>query len=136
VSVDVHDRDGKTYQAAALRIESGPQWPNKLGYFAVDAVRGGGTLPLLVRYGSDSAGPFIQSPQALHEGHRVRVSGKMVGALIDAPAEDHWPWNQPPVSRQSFPNRAGALIPVGEHVIIMRGKAKLLKETACGRDLK
>jgi hypothetical protein len=74
--VEVHSRNGTTYDAAELHIESGPSVP--VDYPShVEKFPGNGRWPLLVRNGRAVYSQTID-PATLPIGRRVEIKGKML----------------------------------------------------------
>jgi hypothetical protein len=131
VPVVLHDRLGRSFDAAALRIESGPTWGGEPWYGEVSPILGGGKVPLLVWAKTPKSIPncplrIDEAP----EGRRVRVAGTMyfLGASIPAYLSQTYPGEQ-------FLSRRWAVTPSGkpgnplvEHVIVLRGKPKLMRD--------
>lgn len=111
-SVTVSDREGRTYEATALVLESGPDLATA-GPVAEDPV-------LLVRTREEPH--RILNPRGLPLGSRVLVNGAMIADVVSAPAS-----NVPRNSAVEHPISIGVpFTDKGARVIILHGDPKVL----------
>ena|SRR5438132_7920449 len=115
-AVELYDSEGGIYHGAILRVEQGAMEP---GSPAPESL-GGGKAPLLTEYFRSNYRMIEASKLPI--GKRVELTGTMMGFWATAPYRAS-PYGDISVGRKPNSDKSYA-----EHIIIVKGKPKVLQE--------